>query len=153
MREKKRIAPGTIAYEVLPNGCWKWLGHVGIRGYGQLCINYKREFAHRWYWEQAHGKIRKPLQIHHKCGFKLCVNPDHLVLVHPEWHADVDLRHGGSIQRRKTHCPQGHPYTPENTYLVNKRRVCRTCSIARANAYNKRRRALNGRKHDDDPGQ
>lgn len=27
----------------------------------------------------------------------------------------------------KTHCPQGHEYTPENTKVAKGRRYCRTC--------------------------
>lgn len=40
---------------------------------------------------------------------------------------------------RKTHCPHGHPYNPENTYEIfrarnggRKTRVCRTCHLAGA---------------------
>lgn len=141
MQEKKRVAPRTIDYEVLPNGCWKWIGHVTKRGYGQLCIKYQRFSAHRWYWEQARGKIRKGLQIHHSCGYKLCVNPDHMVLVHSLLHSQLDPMHGASIQRRKTHCPQGHPYTVENTYVSNRRRICATCSRERSKQYQRRKRA------------
>lgn len=40
------------------------------------------------------------------------------------------VRHGTHPQASKTHCPQGHEYTPENTYrkpsAPNARR-CRTC--------------------------
>lgn len=141
MQEKKRIAPKTIEYDVLPNGCWQWAGHVTTKGYGQLCINYQRFCAHRWYWEQAKGKIRKGLQIHHECGNKLCVNPDHMGLVRPWVHSEVDSNHGANIQRRKTHCPQGHPYTAENTYFINRRRVCVTCSRKRSLEYQRKKRA------------
>lgn len=34
-------------------------------------------------------------------------------------------------QSKKTHCPQGHEYTPENIYRSGGRRICRTCSLAR----------------------
>lgn len=33
---------------------------------------------------------------------------------------------------QKTHCPKGHPYDEENTYLYRGRRNCRRCAIARA---------------------
>jgi len=50
-----------------------------------------------------------------------------------------DYRNSGVRQREKTHCPQGHEYTPENTYWHTKRdrigerrsRVCRQCSKER----------------------
>lgn len=36
------------------------------------------------------------------------------------------------VNRAKTHCPQGHEYTPENTYVSYNHRACRTCKIARS---------------------
>lgn len=38
------------------------------------------------------------------------------------------VRHGTHVQSSKTHCPQGHEYTPENTYRKpSGGRRCRTC--------------------------
>jgi hypothetical protein len=35
-------------------------------------------------------------------------------------------------QRRKTHCPSGHPYSDDNTYLrANGHRYCRQCTLDR----------------------
>ncbi|MFL5913146.1 MAG: hypothetical protein ACJ768_21580 [Gaiellaceae bacterium] len=50
------------------------------------------------------------------------------------------------MQARRTHCPQGHEYTPENTYLRKDRaegtqRQCRACTIARARRQEDRRKA------------
>lgn len=36
-------------------------------------------------------------------------------------------RNGGSPNALKTHCPKGHPYSPENTVLDHGSRRCRTC--------------------------
>lgn len=43
----------------------------------------------------------------------------------------------GHHQTRKTHCPQGHPYSPENTYIdtASGGRRCRTCRAAQAKEY------------------
>lgn len=40
------------------------------------------------------------------------------------------LRHGTHPMASKTHCPHGHEYTPENTYIIpgSGGRVCRTCT-------------------------
>lgn len=43
------------------------------------------------------------------------------------------------LNKAKTHCPQQHPYTPENTYIgAQGRRHCRACS--RIKVAEKRRR-------------
>jgi hypothetical protein len=31
---------------------------------------------------------------------------------------------------KKTHCPQGHPYTADNIYITRGRRHCKTCNKA-----------------------
>jgi len=48
-------------------------------------------------------------------------------------------------QSDRTHCPQGHPYDDENTYLHNGRRHCRACSRQRDRA----RRAIKTSKGDN----
>lgn len=35
----------------------------------------------------------------------------------------------------KTHCPQGHPYSVENTYFNRGKRFCKTCNRKRALAW------------------
>jgi hypothetical protein len=31
------------------------------------------------------------------------------------------------LEAARTHCPQGHPYSEENTYVNRGHRFCRTC--------------------------
>ena len=50
--------------------------------------------------------------------------------------AAASRRHYGELRghrnARKTHCPKGHPYDEENTYLApDGARQCRTCNLAR----------------------
>lgn len=48
----------------------------------------------------------------------------------------------GQINAAKTHCPQRHRYTPENTlYLSNGRRRCRTCNAEQSRKYYANRKA------------
>ena len=44
------------------------------------------------------------------------------------------VRNGNDHNATKTHCPQRHRYTPENTYHYGNRRQCKACTMARAAA-------------------
>ncbi len=53
----------------------------------------------------------------------------------------VAAKRKGGAHGTKTHCPQGHPYSPENTYLRPRGgRECRTCVLARNRLGHQRRR-------------
>ncbi|MBM4518330.1 hypothetical protein GS491_22690 [Rhodococcus hoagii] len=41
-------------------------------------------------------------------------------------------KHGVNHEANKTHCPKGHEYTDDNTYLNRGRRNCRSCAKTRA---------------------
>lgn len=52
-----------------------------------------------------------------------------------------------SVNRRKSsHCPKGHEYTPENTYIRKRpngsTRICRACMARHAKRYRERKAAL-----------
>jgi HNH endonuclease len=121
-----------------PNsGCWLWDGAVTNDGYGQVRINNRNFRVHRLAWEQANGLIPEGLSVLHKCDVPSCCNPDHLFLG-TQLDNVTDMRtkrrfKGGSfLNALKTHCPNGHQYTEENTYLYNGMRSCKACSNARA---------------------
>ena len=107
--------------------CWIWTGAQSL-GYGQTSIKHKVIWAHRFSYELHKGPIPDGLQIDHLCKNKLCVNPDHLEAVSQK----ENLRRGDGIAARnskKTHCPQGHEFTPENTYHRKDKdgKFCRKC--------------------------
>jgi len=45
------------------------------------------------------------------------------------------------MKLHRTHCPQGHEYTPANTYLWHGSKVCRACRRERAAVDNLARRS------------
>lgn len=107
--------------------CWEWLGSINVNGYGIFSIGYGQEYAHRVSIHLTRGVIPKHLQVDHICRNRKCVNPSHLELVT----SGENTRRGISslIRRLKTHCKNGHEYTPSNT-LKNKKpgnRRCREC--------------------------
>jgi len=115
-------------------GCWLWTGAVA-KGYGIINVGNKMaRKAHRVSYELHVGSIPHGLHLDHKCRVRCCVNPDHLEPVTQQ----ENIRRGeagkktGAINRAKTHCPRGHTYS--DAYIVEGRRVCRTCSLLRAKA-------------------
>jgi HNH endonuclease len=110
-----------------PNECWLWQGSIR-NSYG----SYSGKYAHRVVWEILHGSIPVGLQVLHHCDNPPCVNPAHLFLgTIKDNHLDKAHkgRHG---QQKKTRCPNGHPYTAENTvYTREGWRRCKICLKAR----------------------
>ena len=98
-----------------PNsGCWLWTGGVSNVGYGKFSLDGRTVPAHRAAWALLVGEIAAGLDIDHRCRNRCCVNPAHL---EPVTRRENLLRSKGtwaSLSLR-THCKNGHPFTPENT--------------------------------------
>lgn len=110
-------------------GCIPWTGSTN-KGHGRFRFPYGHVMAHRWAYEQQVGPIPEGLEIDHLCRNRACVNVEHL---EPVTRRENILR-GVSMtaqHARKTHCKQGHPFTPENTYIYVhgrlRQRCCLTC--------------------------
>lgn len=57
--------------------CWIWQGSVNSNGYGQMSLNGGMISTHRASYQAFVGPIGTDT-VHHECGEKRCVNPDHL---------------------------------------------------------------------------
>jgi hypothetical protein len=138
-----------VYYE--PNtGCWL---HAGSKTGEYSGFQYRGKYcrAHRVSYEHYVGPIPKGLILDHLCRVTSCVNPSHLEpvtyaentrrgLISALRHTWVNMPvHSSS---RKTHCPNGHEYTEENT-RVNKRgsRECITCTRVRLREFQRKKRA------------
>lgn len=118
-------------------GCWMWTGSTSPDGYGVLRVNRATVYMPRYSWELANGPMPLGTEPDHLCRNRWCVNPDHL---EPVSHRENILRGESpqAVNARKTHCPQGHEYTPENTKVQTRGgRLCRICQ--REHSRNRRR--------------
>ncbi|MER8220922.1 HNH endonuclease signature motif containing protein [Streptomyces sp. NPDC094143] len=118
------------------DGCWLWQGQ-SRNGYGLFFWgsgkNQRSTGAHRYAYRLTCGEIPEGLVLDHLCRVPLCVNPQHL---EPVTRRENVLRGIGApaVNRVKTHCDNGHEFTPENTYLTKGgARNCRACGRDRAN--------------------
>ena len=110
-----------------PLGCWIWLASRDREGYG-LAYPAKGHstLAHRDVYRHLVGPVPDDMHLDHLCRNPPCVNPAHLEIVTPRENA----RRARHWWDGRTHCKNGHEYTPENTHQTADRRVCRTCRRA-----------------------
>jgi hypothetical protein len=120
------------------SGCWVWLGDLN-EGYGLFMIDRVRMLVHRYAYEHYVGPIPPGLTIDHLCRVRCCVNPAHLEAVTKQ---ENTLRGDtlAAANASKTHCVNGHAFTPDNTYWNRKRksRRCKECNRLWMRPYNHR---------------
>lgn len=126
----RRVRSNAVRNE---RGCLIWQGSVNDAGYAQT--NYRAETirVHRTIYQVFHGvKLDSKTAVCHSCDERRCIEITHL------WRGtwQDNLRDCAAKNRHtngaKTHCKQGHEYTPENTMISDAgkgrtRRNCRIC--------------------------
>jgi len=129
--------------EVNWNGtpCWIWCGTRTPIGYGQFSVGGIKRGAHVITYEWFVGEIPSGLTIDHLCRVRQCCNPIHLEVTTYQ----VNILRGNNMAAqyaRRTHCPNNHEYTPENTAGRSGKteRICRTCRNAKAREYAQKKR-------------
>jgi len=121
--------------------CWLWRASMTSDGYGAFQSNGRTQVrAHRMALMLTLGMFDQRMQVLHHCDNPQCVRPEHLYLgTALENMRDRSRRRPVEMwnhEARKTHCVNGHEFTPENTYTrtdkrTDKRqRVCRACGRA-----------------------
>jgi hypothetical protein len=110
------------------DGCWNWTGPQFADGYGHCSKGTGRRYDQRAYRRMYQMLIGDPptgLQLDHLCRNRLCCNPWHLEPVTQQ----ENIRRGAHAAPR-THCPQGHEFTPENTRTYRGTKHCIECNRA-----------------------
>ena len=112
------------------SGCWLWTAALNNDGYARFfpyARGYKAAFEH---WK---GSVPEGKEIDHICGVRCCVNPAHLqAITHKE---NIAKSGAWEFNRKKTHCPKGHPYSGDNLYMYGTNRQCLICRRARSLIY------------------
>lgn len=119
--------------------CWEWTASKKPSGYGEFKVDGRLVRAHRFAYEDMVAEIPAGLFLDHLCRNRACVRPEHLEPVT----ALVNVRRAiPFMSGHKNTCPQGHAYSPENTYVRRQGwRECRTCKRDRDAAVRGRRAA------------
>lgn len=138
--------PGIPGYRACTDGrIWsckgnRWLtpyvhkktGYVTVKIYGQ------KRFVHHLVLFVFVGPKPDGMQCRH-----LDNTPGHNALSNLAWGTheedEQDKIRNGTHETCKTHCPAGHEYTPENTWVYKNsnggpKRMCKTCSRKRSRA-------------------
>jgi hypothetical protein len=130
-------------------GCWLYAGALAADGYARVkdAGSDLALLVHRVTYEQLVGPIPEGLVLDHLCRVRHCVNPEHL---EPVTHME-NLRRGVKARLgERTHCSEGHEFTPENTTLQRRNRkdggtsftpICRTCRRVYGKSWEARKRA------------
>lgn len=135
---------GRIDFE--DSECWTFLGNKNKDGYGGISVSGKWWSTHRYSYVTLVGEIPEGLELDHLCSNRACANPDHL---EPITHIE-NVRRGEKASR--THCPQGHEYSVENTYLNKKGwRKCKICTADAQRRYQAKKRRIASDYHDTHP--
>lgn len=122
--------------------CMEWKGSRA-NGYGQKHINGKRHKTHRLAWAWANGPIPDGMLVLHSCDNPPCCNPNHLFLGTQSDNMRDCANKGRLGAQKKTHCPQGHPYSGDNlTFDSDGHRLCLECKRKHAREDWRRRNTI-----------
>jgi HNH endonuclease len=118
--------------------CRIWIRGLDTPGYGQCSFKYqgKIQAAHRASYILSKGNIPKNKWVLHKCDNRACISPEHLFIGDTFINQRDSAKKGRCAGQKKTHCPQGHKYTPETTVIWHpspgrSKRACRICKQIR----------------------
>lgn len=146
-----RLAPQDCGYET---PCLVWTGTIAATGYGVVGFKGRQHKVHRLIYEAVNGPMPrtapngKAIVSDHLCRNRACANPEHIEPVTDR----VNVMRGISFapaNAAKTHCVNGHEFTPENTFADAKgHRGCRAC---RREADRKLDAAKRAKKHAEAP--
>jgi hypothetical protein len=129
---EQRVKARLEKYRKIKDGHWYWTGGIGSSGYGLIGIENKTISVHRAaYIVYNNLKFKDAVidQILHRppCYIKECFNPEHLYNGTSKDNAQDTVESNDNVNKNKTHCPAGHKYDDDNTYIYKTGRYCKKC--------------------------
>ena len=122
--------------------CWLWIANRNPKGYGRFWLNGRLQQAHRVVYEWYNDFIPEGLEIDHLWRNRGCVRPIHLEAVTCQENARRGET-GKHSNSKKSHCPQGHPYSGNNLYIPpSGGRFCKKCHRQTQRVYKRRKLML-----------
>ena len=137
-----RIQPGRVLRQSLLNYSPK---SIAIRGYSPKYMRVSMKapdkpqrtmLVHRVVAAAFHGPAPEGHVVRHLDGDSLNNLPENLAYGTESENAYDTVRHGTNSMTRRTHCVNGHEFTPENTRIDRapdgsfRQRRCRACARA-----------------------
>ncbi|HEY1174793.1 MAG TPA: HNH endonuclease signature motif containing protein [Phytomonospora sp.] len=118
-------------------------GHLSV-GLYPLPRNKVTRHVHALVARAFLGPAPEGLEVRHLDGDKAHNGVENLAYGTRSENVLDRVRHGTHHEANKTHCPKGHPYSPENTYYRPDRRpgtgrMCRVCRAGAARRNTERR--------------
>jgi len=138
-------------FVVVTEDHWLWIGYVDPEdGYGRFKAAGRSQRTHRLAYSRWKGPLNDPDEkrviVDHECRVRRCVNPDHLRLT--TYRVNTENSDSPIAENmRKEACSRGHPFSPENTYVVKGGRTwpggraCKTCRREWVASYRARKAA------------
>lgn len=139
-----------------PNDCWPCVFRPHRTGYCYFrTADGRRPGAHVVAYEMTFGPVPEGLILDHECHtdecpggvtcpHRKCCNPAHLV-PKPGRENTLRSRTIARTNQEKTHCVNGHEFTPENTYRRSDGngtgRRCKACKSEVNARYNAKKKA------------
>lgn len=108
----------------VPGSCWVWVGPMSTDGRPLMQVEGQTKSVRRMLYDLVYGPLAARTFLAPGCAVGRCCNPHHVVT------EDRGPVRGQSVPFQKTgydRCKYGHPLTPDNSYVYNGRKLCRTC--------------------------
>lgn len=117
-----------------PNGCLVFQANPTCKrsGHYSQVIMGKRWSLHRFIYSMLVAPVPQHLKVCHTCDNGMCMNIDHLWLGTQRENSLDMVSKGRQAFMKKTHCKNGHEFTPDNVYRTKSGwRQCKKCHQVR----------------------